>query len=204
MGVRNGNVGTNPFKSMPNFRALDCQPENASHTYPTKLYRSSRPDFLTPEEVEIFSKELDIRCIIDVRSIREYKKVNGQKLLNNIYPGWDIKLPLKLKYKPGDEVEMKPVKLPAQYPHLDPKRKHFFMNFFKLNYVWGVYSRAPWHVRLYSLLFLLLDVILRTNFIHFVRVFARKVLNKQGLVGQYIDMLNYSQAQICAGTYNMF
>ncbi|ELT93610.1 hypothetical protein CAPTEDRAFT_211304 [Capitella teleta] len=198
MGVRNGNLATNPFKSMPNFRALDCQPENASHTYPTKLYRSSRPDFLTQEEVEIFQKELGIKCIIDVRSVREYKRANGRKLLNDSYPGFKVQLPRKMKYKPGDQVEAKPVKLLANARDLDQNLKHYFMDFFKLNYVWAIYNRAPLYVRLYSLLFLILDLILMTNFVYFVRIFAKNVLNKQGLVGQYIDMLHYSQAQICA------
>lgn len=68
-----------------------------------------------------------------------------------------------------------------------------------INYIWKVFNRAPWYIKLYSLLFLIVDVIFNTNYRYFVRVFAKHVLNRDGLFGQYRDMINYSKASICAG-----
>jgi len=78
-------------------------------------------------------------------------------------------------------------------------RKHYLIDFFRINYVWAIFSRAPWYFCLYSLLVLLVDLVLRKSYNNFVRLFARRVLNKTGLVGQYVDMLTYSQASICSG-----
>ena len=47
--------------------------------------------------------------------------------------------------------------------------------------------------------YLIFDFIFNTGYRYFVGLFARKVLNRKGLTGQYIDMLTYSQASMCAG-----
>lgn len=83
-------------------------------------------------------------------------------------------------------------------------RKHYLINFFRVSYVWAVFTRAPWYICLYSLLVLLVDLVLRTGCRYFMRLFARHVLNKSGLVGQYIDMLTYSQASICSGRLKFY
>jgi len=83
-------------------------------------------------------------------------------------------------------------------------RKHHLIDFFRINYVWAIFSRAPWYVCLYSLLVLLIDLVLWKSYNNFVRLFARRVLNKTGLVGQYVDMLTYSQASICCGKLQHF
>jgi len=78
-------------------------------------------------------------------------------------------------------------------------RKHYLIDFFRLNYVWAEFSRAPWYVCLLAVLALLVDSILRTGGKYITRLFSRFVLNKTGLIGQYINMLTYSQASICSG-----
>ena len=78
-------------------------------------------------------------------------------------------------------------------------RKHYLIDFFRINYVWAVFTRAPWYFCLYSLLVLIVDLVLWKDYKNFVRLFARRVLNKTGLVGQYVDMLTHSQASICYG-----
>jgi len=79
-------------------------------------------------------------------------------------------------------------------------RKHYLINFFRMNYMWAVFSRAPWYICLCSVLVMLLDFFLRNGGKYFMRMFARHVLNKTGLIGQYFDMLTYSQASICCGS----
>ena len=87
------------FSSMPNFRKLPsaCDLQAADKEESEKLpgslqlYRSSRPDFLTEDEITQFLK-FGIRCIIDFRSVREYRKANGLKLLDSTYPVYKVGL----------------------------------------------------------------------------------------------------------------
>lgn len=187
------------FPSMPNFRMVDPLQDAGNGVKKLKLFRSSRPDFLTTAEVEQF-RSLGIRCIIDFRSSKEYKKATGSKLLDNYYPVYKVKIPFRLKYKPEDTVRLKRVNVgkPADQIASTSPNKHILLDFFKLNYVWAVFTRAPWYVRLYSMLHLIVDLLLNTGYRYFVRVFARNVLNPMGLTNQYIDILTYSQASICA------
>ncbi len=189
------------FKSMPNFRQVyQRTSEKSQIKKPCMLYRSSRPDFLTVNEADQF-KSLGIRTIIDFRSAHEYRKANGAKILDDDYPVFKVKLPFRLRYKPNDTVQFKRITLNSSSDKkLDNLgRQHILVDFFKLNYIWAVFTRAPWYIRLYSFIHLIVDVVFNTHFKHFVRLFARNVLNPMGLASQYIDMVNYSQAPICAG-----
>ena len=194
-------VGKVRFQSMPNFREVDEETtEKTKDDNTCKLYRSSRPDFLSEAEADQF-KSLGIRTIIDFRSAREYRKANGSKVLDEAFPVYKVKLPFFLRYKPSDTIKYKRLKLnkPSDSLPEDTGRRHVLIDFFKMNYIWAVFTRAPWYIQLYSMFHLIVDVLFDTGFKHFVRLFARNVLNHVGLAGQYIDMINYSQAPICAG-----
>lgn len=186
------------FQSMPNFRVIDsCCSESVKEKETCRLYRSSRPDFLTAAEIDSFM-QLGIRSVIDFRSVKEYHSASGSKLLDCHFPLYKVKLPLNFKYRHGDKVKFG--RLPTNWVVRDEmtQRKHFLINFFTLNYIWAVYGRAPWYIKLFSLVLLLYDIVFNTGYRHFVRLFARHVLNKCGLAGQYIDMVTYSQAAICS------
>jgi len=188
------------FDSMPNFRRVNAEyytDDNVEKS--TKLFRSSRPDFLSEKEAESFT-ELGIRSIIDCRSAKEYKKADGTKILDRYYPLYKVKLPLYSRFRYGSPITYKPVSGGARdmVSKPDANGRHFLINFFKINYIVAVYNRAPWYLKLYSLLFLLIDLIFNTGYRYFVRIFARNVLNKEGLVGQYTDMIRYSQNQLYA------
>ena len=204
------------FPSMPNFRQINDFPDGKDDKkVKYKLYRSSRPDFLTAPEVESF-KNLGIKSIIDFRSHSEYHKAKGNKLLDRDFPVYKVQIPFRLKYKPNQEVKVKKIKTKGSTKQGDssgtdsdaitnendfkePQGKHYLVDFFKMNYVVAVFNRAPWYVRLYSMFYLIFDFIFNTGYRYFVGLFARKVLNREGLTGQYIDMLTYSQASMCAG-----
>ena len=184
------------FNSMPNFRSL-VKEETKTHET-TKIYRSSRPDFLSYEEVEEFRK-LGIRSIIDFRATSEYRKAQGSKLLDSFYEPIKIKLPL-FGDVPINNVEQVRVQVPDSGSHQNHYiGKHFFIDFFKMNYVYNVFRKVSIWFRIYSLLYLLYDLLFGTGFKHFIRLFAKKVINKEGLAGQYADMLNHSKASIYAG-----
>lgn len=121
-----------------------------------------------------------------------------------------MKLPYKFRYSPGDRVVYVPVKSPSydfahsnESPYQEQRTgqlgRHFLINFFMINYIWNVFNRAPWYIRLYSLPVLVVDLLLNTGYRYFVRLFAKHVLNQDGLFGQYRDMINFSKASICAG-----
>ena len=92
------------FPSLPNFRNLTAiydretkdganedQRKFESSVVSLNLYRSSRPDFLTKDEVNEFLK-LGIRSIIDLRSVSEYRRASGPKLLDDVYPLYEVSL----------------------------------------------------------------------------------------------------------------
>ena len=195
------------FGSMPNFRVVGNVEEQLDvETLAPNLYRSSRPDFLNEDDAKEFGK-LGIKMILDFRSVREYAKSNGPKLLDHIYPVFKIKTPFMSQYKPGQGVDFTPAKVPPPqstlsedvYKSAPDNGRHFLLNFFKANYIWAVYNRAPLWFRIFSLLYVIADLILQTEWRYFVRAFAKMVLNETGLAGQYRDMLNFSQRSICAG-----
>ena len=187
------------FKSMPNFRSLIAtDDETASGTNKLLLFRSSKPDGLSKCEIQQY-QSLGIRMIIDFRSVNEYKKSKGDKLLDANYALYKIQFPLSYKYKPYQSVQMKQIN--NQILKGSEYGQHVFIDFFKMDYVMAVFRRAPWYIQLYSMIWLILDLLLNTNYRYFVQVFARNVLNPVKLGGQYIDFLLYSGSSIAAGTY---
>ena len=195
------------FNSVPNFRTV-VEPESFDDEHP-KLYRSSRPDFMTPEDFEDFRK-LGIRSIVDFRAHGEYKRATGTKLLDHYYPRYKVVIP-KFGEIPLNSVKAVPIKTSEYGEHTENIKKshtnetvlgkHYFIDFFKLNYIWMVFTKAPMWFRLYSLIYLIYDIIFRTGFRHWIRAFAEQVLNKdeKGLAGQYMDMIDFSKASIYSG-----
>ncbi|CAI9744267.1 Hypothetical predicted protein [Octopus vulgaris] len=226
----------------PNFRRL-CPG--------VRIYRSSRPDLLTDEEAGFFRDKLNIRTIIDLRSVSEYKKATGDKLVANHYNLYKLKVPQR-QYSRQETVETEPLEQqrvsrcssvcnpdgtsspsvpqppsPSQqessstdHPHGKPsasdvdisantgndtegggqemvERRHYLFDIFKA-YPWLMFSRAPWYIQVYSIFVLLFDVIWGTGFKHFMRLYVRRVLNPQGILGQYKDMIEIGSKQICA------
>jgi len=93
------------FRSMPNFRRLvptgmpPALHEGRRPKRPLNLYRSSRPDLLTAEEVDKFV-ELNIRSIVDLRSNFEYRKADGPKLLDAVFPVYQVLLVISHSQEP--------------------------------------------------------------------------------------------------------
>lgn len=189
------------FDSMPNFRPVVVKITNDSKfskvEHKPTLYRSSRPDFLENSDLHKF-EELGIKCIIDLRSAKEYEKANGAKNLNKNFIVHKIVLPKPWsKLRVGEKAVTKPI---CKYikENQEFQGKHVLVNFFRLNYILAVFSRAPWYLQILSLFYLMYDVILNTGYRHFVRIFARNILNPSGIAGQYKDIVTYSHASICS------
>jgi hypothetical protein len=74
------------FNSMPNFRILvgSLLTEPTETPLTTKLYRSSRPDFLLQDEIATFMG-LDIHSILDFALLSSTRKQMDQNILINIF-----------------------------------------------------------------------------------------------------------------------
>lgn len=68
-----------------NFRSVCPDSIEGAPNLPLRLYRSSRPDLLNQQEVDYFLKDLNIKCILDMRSTTEYKRASGDKLLDQYF-----------------------------------------------------------------------------------------------------------------------
>lgn len=185
--------------TVPNFRVLCGSSESEQRgVQDGVIYRSSRPDFLTEQELLAF-RNLSIRSIIDFRSRKEYmaSSSEGNHVLDKEYDLLQVKLPRGRNYYHDEPVQLKLLQTASAVS--DRPRRHYLINFFTMNYIWTVFNRAPWYIRLYSCILLLVDYIFNTGYKYFVRLFARTTLNRTGLIGQYKDIVEHSQKSICAG-----
>ena len=82
--------------------------------------------------------------------------------------------------------------------------RHIFIDFFRMDYIAAIFRRAPWYIQIYSILWLLVDLVFNTHYRFFVQVFARNVLNPAGLGAQYTDFLQYSGSSIAAGVLFLY
>ena len=200
------------FPSMPNFRPVypytdKKKPKNTKYV----VFRSSRPDYLTESEVKRF-ESFGIKSIIDFRAVHEYTKATGNKLLDSTYAAYKVKIPDD-NYKPGDKVQYSTsFQLGTNSNKVttgSEARRHFLVNFFRMNYVSTVYKRGSWFLRIFSLFYLLMDLVAmiwnkgKTNFTNFVGIYAKHVINPAGLIQQYKDMVDMSHVSICAGELNL-
>ena len=75
------------FENLANFRQAGGRKLRNKHGQRIRdglLFRSSRPDFVTPRDKRLFQL-LGVRTIVDLRSHIEYQHANGEKLLDENY-----------------------------------------------------------------------------------------------------------------------
>ncbi|KAL8562531.1 hypothetical protein ACOMHN_045796 [Nucella lapillus] len=187
-------------ESLPNFR-LVCGGSVARSVNRPSVFRSSRPDFLTTLDLSTVKYELGIKCIVDCRSKAEYcmsKTKHDERLLDGEYQLLSVKLPKGRNYRHNEPVLVQQIPM-TQMNHAAPaSSKHYLINFFTSYYIFKVICRAPWYIKLWSLIVFFYDYFWCTGYKYFVRLFATRVLNKTGLLGQYKDMIDFSQRSICA------
>eukprot|EP00058_Branchiostoma_floridae_P010629 XP_002596117.1 hypothetical protein BRAFLDRAFT_66155 [Branchiostoma floridae] len=160
-------ISENPpvqLKSLPNFRPVVSG----------RLYRSSRPDLITEQDYETVQR-LGLRCIVDFRSVGEYRSFKGKtKFVDEDFRVVKVKPPTRwgssngLRYRYYSDGSQEK---PKTNGDVKSRGFHYFINFFTMQYVWNVFTRVPWF-------------------------FARNSLNKAGLTRQYIDIVELSQGAI--------
>jgi hypothetical protein len=197
-----------PPKSPPNLFNLRQVIPPCDHSINRKasgtLFRCSRPDLLSVEEANWFHKS-GIKAIVDCRSASEYiNHANGLKYIDMDYNIYKVLFPyLRWQYFVGENVKMVQKKSKAHEVKSDNPGSHFMVDFFRMNYIASVFTRAPWYFMIYSLLYLAVDLVKRTGyFTNFVGLYAKRILNPMNLIGQYKDILEHSKLSIVAGTYS--
>ncbi|KAK3084513.1 hypothetical protein FSP39_014611 [Pinctada imbricata] len=204
-GQSSGNVA---MKTLPNFRRINSSNFEGFENERKSVYRSSRPDCVEGDDLKAFHS-LGIRTIVDCRSKAQYlhKTAEGPKHLDNVYKLYSVKLPKGRNYHLDETVTCFPInhktwdteKTEISVKNIDgEEKKHFLINFFPSAYGRAIFMRAPWYIKILGIFVLLFDTIFRTSYIYFVRLFALTVINKGGLKKSYEDMIELSQASICA------
>ena len=178
-----------PLDSIPNFRRVDAH---------GKLYRSSKQDKASPEDLKRL-QSLGIRTHLDLRSKTEYKcNLKAIDRIVNVLVPDALPDPKMKPYPTISSIQMRDLKKKlVNVADLSPQtQRRYLINFFSFSLALKTFNSAPLYKQLASLVVLLFDFIMGNNFKYFVRCFA-DYINKNGLSGQYIDMLEFGSKQIC-------
>lgn len=148
------------------------------------LYRSSRTDFLTEEEVDHFL-ELGIKVIIDLRTKEEYSRADGDKILGRYYTPYIFKNG-KACRQGQDPRNSKDTS--------SNQRKRYFVNMMTRQYVMRVYNQVNFVVRWFTPVVLLVDWLFGCSLT--VRIYSRRVINRQSLSEWYMDILEHAKSEV--------
>ncbi|XP_038053759.1 uncharacterized protein LOC119726223 [Patiria miniata] len=183
-----------PLDTILNLRRIDAG---------GKLFRSARQDRASPDDI-IHLEELGIRTFFDMRSQREYTKVQcgTPKAIDQDVPVLVPKLP-NPKTKPYPMNSAIPLKdlngkhvvtTDEQSPVIP--RRRYLIDFYSFKLILGIFSIAPLYKCLLSFIVIIVDAILGTQNKYLMRFFSRE-LNTVGMAGVYSSILEYGGKQLC-------
>lgn len=150
------------------------------------LFRSSRTDLMTEDEMDKFS-ELGIKAIIDLRRNDEYVKSDGRKILDASYRPCILKKGKVKDWKAGRRVSSKQVNAGSD----SGKGKRYLANMMTIDLIKEVFGQVNFFIRYSSLLLLVVDWFFNCHL--FVRLFSHLVSNHQTLAEQYLTMLEHTK-----------
>lgn len=153
------------------------------------LFRSSRTDYLTDEEVGRFL-QLDIKAIIDLRRNQEYVKADGPKILDRSYKPCILK---KGKVKDWRDPKSSS-KSGGDQDRLPPSRKRYLVNLMTMDLMKEILKQVNFIIRYSSLVLLVVDWFFNCHL--FVRLHSHLVSNHQTLAEQYVTMLEYVKSEV--------
>lgn len=152
------------------------------------LFRSSRTDFLTDEEVDRFF-QLNIKSIIDLRRNEEYIEADGPKILDSSYKPCIL--------KKGKLKDWKAPKFQAKFrrgedsPSGSGRGKRYLVNLMTIELIKEILYQVNFFVRYGSLVLLVVDWLFNCHL--FVRLHSHLVSNHQTLAEQYLTMLEFTK-----------
>ncbi|XP_064612227.1 uncharacterized protein LOC135476212 [Liolophura sinensis] len=154
-----------------------------------------------PLEAEVSSKDVKVEKVTDIKITGEsndiqLKEVPNEDEVGSETEGSEVE---EAEFNPDtssmDKESLEKSQANSSSP---PPIKHYLIDFFTGRFIWSVFRRAPWYIQLYAFFWLLIDFILRTGYLYFVQTFAKYVLNRNGILHQYMDIVDLSQRSICA------
>ena len=180
------------FENLPNFRQVGGIGLTNKHGQKIRdglLYRSSRTDFITAKDKELF-QQLGIKAIFDLRRQGEYERSDGEKRLDDMY-----KLVLLEK---GDVIELKPSFRWGTKNMLkatpNPVGYRYLVNMMSMELIWHIFYQLNFFIRWLSLILVLFDWLFGCHF--FTKFYCAMVLNHQPVSYQYFQMLEYCKPAI--------
>lgn len=153
------------------------------------LFRSSRTDYLTDEEVDRFL-QLNVKAIIDLRRNEEYRKADGPKILDRAYEPCILK---KGKIKEWKAPRFGPKS--ASVGGKDSTRgKRYLVNLMTIDLIKEILMKVNFFIRYTSLVLLVVDWLFNCHL--FVRLHSHLVSNHQTLAEQYVTMLEFTKPEV--------
>ena len=191
------------FPNLPNFREVGggrLVNKNGERIRSGVLYRASRTDFLTEEEIKTFLG-YGFKTIIDMRTKSEFERADGEKLLVKYYEPLVLKgdgsYPFKPSYRWGGKLN-KSMKEAARQKKKSPDSKwvgkRYLASLFSRAFFMHMFYKVNFISRYFSLILLAIDWFLGSHF--FPKYFSWALVNSQTLPEQYVDMLEYSKHMI--------
>jgi protein tyrosine/serine phosphatase len=175
------------FENLHNFRqagGISLQNRHGQKIRDGLLFRSSRTDYLTDEEVGRFL-QLDIKAIIDLRRNAEYVKADGPKILDRNYKPCILKKGVIKDWKDSR------TKSPDNDDLSPKRRKRYLVNLMTIELMKKILMKVNFFVRYSSLVLLVVDWFFNCHL--FVRLHSHLVSNHQTLAEQYVTMLEYTK-----------
>ena len=192
-----------PFPNLPNFREVGggrLVNKNGEQIRNGLLYRSSRTDFLTEEEIKTFLG-FGIKTIIDMRTKSEFERADGDKLLVKYYEPLILKrdgtYPFVPSFRWGGKLRKlmrEAAKQKKNSPDSKWVGKRYLASMFTKAFFMHMFYKVNFLSRYFALILLVFDWFLGSHL--FPKYFSWAVVNSQTLQEQYVDMLEYGKNMI--------
>lgn len=191
------------FTNLPNFREVGggrLVNTNGKRLRSGVLYRASRTDFLTEEEVKTFLG-FGFKTIIDMRTKSEFERADGEKLLVKHYEPLVLKSngvgPFKPSFRWGGKLKKSMREAERQKSKVPDSKwmgKRYLANMFSREFFVHLIYKVNFISRYFAMILLAIDWFLGSHLLP--KFFSWAVVNSQTLPEQYVDMLEYSKKMV--------
>ena len=159
------------------------------------LYRSSRTDFLSEDEMDQI-KQLGIKSIIDLRRNKEYIKADGDKILDQTYKIYVMKDGKIKDWKPKKKKRQQENVSSASVNGLEYCGKRYLINLITIPLIKYVFGRVNIFMKALSLSLLAVDELFGSHL--FVRLLSHLVSNRHTLAEEYMNLVEYTKPELVA------
>ncbi|XP_071848740.1 triple specificity protein phosphatase PtpB-like isoform X2 [Apostichopus japonicus] len=157
-----------------------------------RLFRSARQDNITEEDCAIL-EELNLKTVLDLRSVQEYQKARGDKLLDQ---DREVHRVIFSNKELGDTKSQWPLETELIHKPKcgDTPRRRYIINYIGYHLIIPMLKRLSILQGFKLFLFLAVDAIFGSKYA--TQYFSKTLINPGGLASSYKDMLDLSGKQI--------